>query len=589
MNTRSLIALAIVALGLVAYLAFFGVGDHSSKEQAVLDQQLFSFNADLIHRMEITGTDETLLLVRNEQLKWELEKPVQYPADRSRIGRVLSELEFAKRIATLEVDQFDNPDEMIKQFGLAQPQFELRFRDDEHAYRLSIGNETARKGNFYAQLGSASQSELVVVGQEIKDLIDTEIDSWRSKRIFDFDTTSVTSVLLEDGGANVELQREADNWTIIRPYSGGTEPASVVSYLGGMLAARVNSFASTEDTQLAEQGLSAPEVTLEIGFGELRETLSIGNPVNEDGTQYYAQVSSKSAVFLVQGKFVTQMKDLLNRVREKHILSQSFNELSGLQIQKGGLGWSIVAKGGEWKFASDGKVVNVEAVNTFFTTLSKVKGIDFFEKSEQNRSEFLLTSPQLRVTLRPEGESAAASPDSLAKRINISTEQEGIRYVESDYLEYIVMISADALPVFPDDRVVWLQKDLGLPDSDQWESISWNAADTTIAIERGADGQWPSQWRERPLDHDFLNRQIELLESLEVLERVKLESASFGDHSLILSIVAGDSTYKLEFGLPEHRLSLFSVNQDREGYVISERDYQLLAVFPLEYSATENE
>ncbi|MBX2825218.1 MAG: DUF4340 domain-containing protein [Gammaproteobacteria bacterium] len=553
-----------------------------------MEQQLFVFNADSINHVEVAGIDETVLLVRGEQLKWNMEKPVQYPADRARIGRVLSELEFAKRIATIDLEQFENPEEVIKQYGLTEPRIELRFRDEEHAYRLSIGNETARKGNYYAQVKSGTRSEFIVISQEIESLIDTKMDGWRSKRIFDFDTTSVTSLRLKNGGADVELVNEADEWLIARPYSGPTEANTVVSYLAGMLAARVEAFTSDDEARLADFGLNTPQVSLEIFTGELSETLNVGNQLTDRENLYYAQVTSKDAVFLLTGELVSQVKELLNRVREKRILTQNLNEVTGLQLQNGSTGWSMTREGEEWKFSSDGKPAEAEAVNSFYTKMGQVKGVEFFEKSEQNRSDFQLTSPELSLAILVPAEEASDAPQPEKYSIRISAAQEGHRYVESDFVGFLVKIPAKAIPLFPPSRLAWATKALELPASDSWKSISWDVEGSTLEIARDANGQWPQQWNDRVLDLNFLQRQIDVLQELEVIERLEVDAATLSG-GLVLNVVTEEQQYQLIFSLPADRFSRLSVNADSEGYLIHERDYQLLAVFPLEYGDTESE
>jgi|GEM_PF-7124245 len=588
MNTRSLLALAAVALVLVVYLGFFGLDEPGSKELRDIEKQLFIFNADSINRMEITGTAETILLMQGEGRKWAIEKPIQYPADRSRIGRVLSELEFAKRIATIDLGQFENPEEFVKQFGLAEPRIELKFRSDEHAYRLAIGNETARKGNFYAQIKSASRSDVIVIGQEIESLIDSGIDGWRSKRIFDFNTTAVTSVLLKDGGADVELIKEADKWAIKRPFSGPTEPASVVSYLGGILAARVDSFAPTDAAQLAEYGFNTPQVSLEIVTGEFSETLNIGNQLSDQENLFYAQVASKTAVFRLTGEFVSQVKMLLNRVREKRIITASLNDLERIQIQNRGYGWSMNKEAGNWKFSSDGKRVDIESVNQFYRDISAVKGVDFFEKSDQNRIEYQLASPEFSLTVSSSVSGEAQSSQSSMKQLRISEAQDGYRYIESDFVEFLVKIPEDTLPDFPEKRVSWLSKKLALPDQTVWKSIAWVIGPSTLKVTREENGEWPAQWNGRELDPEFLQRQMNLLAALEIVARGGSKQEAMPG-ALTLTLSTEEEDYQLEFSIPENRLAHFSLNGDPEAYVINEQDYQVLSVFPLEYGDSEKQ
>ncbi|MEM6600043.1 MAG: DUF4340 domain-containing protein [Verrucomicrobiota bacterium] len=551
-------------------------------------QQLFVFNADLINHMEVSGIEETVLLERGDQSQWSMEKPEQYPADRARIDRVLTELEFARRVATIELEQFENPQETLRQFGLAEPRVELKFRDDEHAYHLKIGNETARKGNYYAQIKATAKSEVIVVSQEIKSLIDTEMDSWRSKRIFDFDTTSVTAVRLKNGGADVELINEENQWMIARPYSGTTEPTTVISYLGGMLAARIDSFAPGGSVQLPEYGLNTPQVSLEIVIGDQSETLNIGNALESQNNLFYAQVSSKNAVFQLRSELVDQVKGLLQRVREKRILTQEMNEISSLEIQNNGSGWSVAKHAENWHFASDNKQAESETIQTFYTALSEVKGVDFFEKSDQNRDEFKLNSPEWSMLFTAVTNEVNDSEEKKNREIRISVAQDGFRYVESDYSEFLIKVPADSFPLFPPSRLSWSVRKLELPRADTWQSIAWDVGEATLKIARTGSGQWQNKWNGREIDQSFLKRQIDLLGKLEIIERVEVDPASVTD-GLVLNIIADDQEFELQLSQPDNRFCVIVLNGDPEGYFVNEQDYQLLAVFPLAHSSRASE
>ncbi len=586
MNTKSLLILVGIASALAVYLGLFGIDDPGTQELNERSKQIFYFKGETINRLELTTTKTNVLITRGKNEQWMLEKPVQYPADRSLIDRVISELEFAQRVATLDTEAFESIEESMKQMALVDPRVELRFRSDDHAYYLAVGNETAKKGHFYAQIKTGAQSEVIVINQAIADLLTAEDIEWRSKRIFEFETPVVTAIMLKNVGADIELLKEAGDWVIARPYSGPTEPMSVNSYISGMLSARVESFAQQEAVKLAEYGLNAPAVTLEIMSGETSETLNIGKQVPNEENLYYAQTTERNAVFIVTGEFVSQVRGLLTRVRDKRIITQPLNEITAIDIDQSKAKWKLQQGGDGWEFASDGKPLERELFNQFYAALLAVKGTEFLEKSDENRAAYGLNQPEITLTLSSKDPVEGETEKQYVVRL--STEQDGCRYVDSDFVDFLVKVPVDLVPEFPISRELWLARRLPLPDAKTWKSITWQVPHSELSIRRDENGNWPATWEKRKLDIDFLERQIQLLSSLKITERVLLddETEPIRKSELGLIIETENDAYRLSFDIPKDRKVRLKLNNEEAGYVINEADYQLLAVFPLDQTAT---
>jgi hypothetical protein len=587
MNNRSLIFLGSITLALIAYLYFFGLKDPGTEVLKEREKQLFQLDIATINRIEVNTVNGNLLLVRDNEKEsaWMIEKPFPYPADRNLIDRLLTELEFAQRKVKLDLDQFEDLADTTKKFGLEEPRIDLKIRSDEHIYRLSIGNETTRAGNYYAQAKTGNESEWVIIDDAIENIVKVDLNAWRTRRIFSFTTPSVTSILLKEAGTEIEVLKKGGTWEISKPFSGKTEPLGVISYLGGLLSARLDSFVASDAVSLAEYGLNSPQAILEIKSGEATETLTIGKQVSDQENSTYAKVSSKDSVFTITGEFVAQIRGLLTRVREKHIVTQSLADISVIDIKAADSQWGIVKKEGVWHFTADDKWVNEVALNTFYTGLITANAVEFFEKNGENRKSLGLLDPEFRLKVNPPA-FAAAGETATSSSISFSSLTNGHRYIESDEIGFILKFTAESLPIFPLDRSAWLQLKLELPEPSQWKSIAWEVPQGRLQIEKTASGVWPELWKDRKIDQNFLNRQIDLLANLEVLERVTLPNGErdIKNQDLTLVIETEQDSWRLAFNRPKAKLVLLCINNDSDAYVISERDFQLLTIFPLDQS-----
>jgi hypothetical protein len=116
---RWLINLALVALiGLFAFLGYHG-GRQTDTDSS---GGIFEFGAEQVKRLEVR-TESTAFALRRERTAWQLEQPVQWPADRASVERLL-------QITKAESDSgFAAENRDLAQFGLAQPSGELLLDD----------------------------------------------------------------------------------------------------------------------------------------------------------------------------------------------------------------------------------------------------------------------------------------------------------------------------------------------------------------------------------------------------------------------------------------------------------------------------
>ncbi|MEM6820409.1 MAG: DUF4340 domain-containing protein [Verrucomicrobiota bacterium] len=582
MKNQTLIILCGVFLAMLAYLAFFGLEDPGTEESKEQAKKVMVFERESVDRLELVNPQESLLIAKSGETDWQIEKPVSYPADRSKVDSLLTELEFSERKVTIDTKKFADLQQAVKRMGLAEPRLELKLRSAKHAYVLAIGNETQRKGNFYAKLTRASRTEFIVIESALENSLAGKLDDWRSKKIFSFLTSDVTAINLTGKASDVEATKEGEDWLIKRPISGKTEPGQMNSFLSNLVSSRIQSFEGEDASDLAEYGLSDPHAVLEVNTNIGKEVLSIGNVTDENEDFRFARLAERKTVFTVPTSFVESVAGLLTKIREKRLLPLATSSITKVEIDSED--WNGVLDRSPdnqelWYFDQNNKeAADIRKVEDFLNALQNSRGDAFFERSDKNRKAFALDKPQYRIRLITQNEDS----ESKGMQLLISKAKSGKFYVESEFIDVIMEIPETAVPKTPRTSAEWYARKLSLPPVELWSSLRWQRKGIIdITLNKTAGGKWPDAWEGRKVDQSFLNRQTSLLSNLTILDRVKVPRETATNPTLKLTLASADETTELSFfPWADESKILLQRNGDAIEYLIRETDFKILELFP---------
>ncbi len=582
---RSLIILATIGLALLAYLVFFGLDDPGTVEIRERSALVLKLDRDQVDRIEHTRNGQTVILSKTPLGIWEMEKPVVFPSDKDLIDRILASFEMERRITSLDSDRIESQPDSPASMGLVDPRIDLKLRAGKTSYRVSLGSETPRSGQYYARVRAGNKNEWLVVGSSIFRSLDIEAEAWMSKKLFNFSSTEALSILIRHQEREMELVKESGEWMISRPFKGQTEPQSAISYLGSLLSAKASGIQFGQTLDPAKHGLNNPFAVIDIKVGEKNHSLRIGNRFGEgDQAQHYVLLSDDKTLAVVPAQFVDEVVDVIARTRQKSIFNIQSQDIRTLRVSSSGKTLDFSQTENFWNVHYDGASLpaDKESINHFFRTLHEMKADEFSVKSDENRKKLGLTKPFLEVQLFPRSNGENTSPEP--KRILISSPNKGYCYVDSDYIDFIVRIPSSQVPPIAMSGEKWLEKRISLPKSTEWESIAWLVNDHRLELKKNEKGEWQGEWQGRLLDQDFFNQQMAILDKLQILQRARVSDSDFKNSPLSLEINAAGSIHRLRFSLPKDRELFLMENGQPNGYIIHERDLSALQIFPLQNS-----
>ena len=155
----------------------------------------------MIDRDDVTGltvTDHDLKidLVKEENHHWRMKSPIADRADQALIDQIMSELDTASTDETFKVSADDKS--KLQEYGLQSPHVRLLVtrKGDAKPVELLFGNDTAIEGKIYARIEGTNQVQ--ITSNELKKLLQKDVNSWRDHRVLDLAATDVSRFTLKN-------------------------------------------------------------------------------------------------------------------------------------------------------------------------------------------------------------------------------------------------------------------------------------------------------------------------------------------------------------------------------------------------------
>ncbi len=249
MQRRTLAVLALLFLGLLAYVLLVEVGREEEREaEKAKAEQILPIDAEGVTRIRVQGDKGTVGLERRgegEGAEWFLVEPYEAPADPA-AARGL-----ARAAATLKEQRvLDEPSTDTSQYGLDDPALRITLEAEglEGAVVLALGGETGSKDGRYLRI-EGEEGIRIAPSHQFRSL-DKGIEDLRDRRIVRFSPGSATGITLSGTAGVLSLVKEGGLWRL-----GGDAPyraarADVDDLLAELTTTRAKRFVDADDPAL---------------------------------------------------------------------------------------------------------------------------------------------------------------------------------------------------------------------------------------------------------------------------------------------------------------------------------------------------
>src|SRR5437016_8922228 len=160
-----------------------------------------------------------------------------------------------------------------------------------------------------------NSKETFVAGQSVKKDIDKKPEEFRDRKLTDLITAQVSRIILKMPAGEMELQKKADHWEIVKPLRARGDDQKINDLIAQITTARIQQFVADDHGDLRPYGLAEPRGSITLFSQEGKkdqkvetadsskvvgedkgQTLQIGSISEKEKDQVYVRFAPRGAV-----------------------------------------------------------------------------------------------------------------------------------------------------------------------------------------------------------------------------------------------------------------------------------------------------
>src|SRR6476469_2550138 len=346
MKTRTTILLLIVAVAVGAYIKFYESKGPNTEEAKRRAGNVVNFERDNLEGIVIQNGDDRVELKKQDQ-KWRIEAPFKDQADRGAVDNLIADLDAWEKFYSIPAADIAKNKALLDEYGLSKGKLKLQLLGKEMPPEITFGNDAALQGKMYVRVGE--NSDVMIAPQSVRNDIAKKPEDFRDKKLTDLATAQVTRALLKTAAGEMEMEKKADNWEIVKPLRARGDDQKIADLLAQVTTAQIQQFVAEDRGDLRPYGLAEPRgsVTLFTADDKTGQTLQIGGPAGaseKDKDQVYVRFTARNAVYTLPKKVEEILALKPADLRDRHLVRIDPNILDRVTIEAAGKGKTILGR-----------------------------------------------------------------------------------------------------------------------------------------------------------------------------------------------------------------------------------------------------
>jgi len=493
MNWRTTLVLAAITLGVFAYLRFVEMKQPSTEEAKRQAQNVVKFDRNKINGIVIQNGDEKIEMRRRDN-RWRLETPIKDQTDSSLIENLLSDLENWQRDGTISAKEIEADKNKLTEYGLNKPKLRLKLIGQDRPPEILFGKDAALEGKMYVRFEDSRETFLA--GQSVKKDIDKKPEEFRDRKLTDLITAQVSRIILKMPAGEMELQKKADHWEIVKPLRARGDDQKINDLIAQITTARIQQFVADDHGDLSPYGLVEPRgaITLFTQADKPGQLMQIGGIPENEKDQTYVRFALRGFVYTVPKKIEEILNTKPDDLRDRHLVRIDTNVLDRITIEAPGKGKVVLARKDEnWTITNrQNTPANSREIRRFIDTLQDERVTKFVEDVASNLAKYGLDKPQLQLTF-----SSFASENTAETKAGeqpFATVAFGKVDGENVYARladepFVVALRRGLLDQISTDPLQWQELSIFKFKPEQIHRLSV-ITDKEFLLERGENNQW---------------------------------------------------------------------------------------------------
>ena len=577
--------MAAITLGVFAYLRFVEMKQPSTEEAKRQAQNVVKFDRNKINGIVIQNGDEKIEMRRRDN-RWRLETPIKDQTDSSLIENLLSDLENWQRDGTISAKEIEADKNKLTEYGLNKPKLRLKLIGQDRPPEILFGKDAALEGKMYVRFEDSRETFLA--GQSVKKDIDKKPEEFRDRKLTDLITAQVSRIILKMPAGEMELQKKADHWEIVKPLRARGDDQKINDLIAQITTARIQQFVADDHGDLRLYGLVEPRgaITLFTQADKPGQLLQIGGIPEKEKDQTYVRFALRGFVYTVPKKIEEILNTKPDDLRDRHLVRIDTNVLDRITIEAPGKGKVVLARKDEnWTITNrQNTPANSREIRRFIDTLQDERVTKFVEDVASNLAKYGLDKPQLQLTFSlfaSENTAETKAGEQPFVTVAFGKVDGDNVYARLADEPFVVALRRGLLDQIFTDPLQWQELSIFKFKPEQIHRLSV-MTDKELSLERGENNQW--RWLKGSGDINQTNVQS-LLNTLSNLHAVRWLEATPPQHGfekpqLVVTFTTlpdDKASHKVTIGSGTSDGTWFARVDEREGaFVLSNPDLNTL-------------
>ncbi len=316
MGAKSTLALALILIGVVAYIYF--VDSKKPVDDAAAKEKAFSgITADDVEELQVKSESGETSRLQKIDGKWQLVDPVKADADNTEVSNIASSL------AGIDIQRVvdDNASNM-KEYGLDPARIEVAFRSKgkKDLERVLLGEKTPTGGDMYARL--PGKNRVFLVNSFLDSTFNKSTFALRDKKVLALERDKADSLELVSADKTLQFAKRGSDWRIVKPVDARGDFGAIEGAIERVASLQMQGITAESGDDPKKYGLDKPSATINIGLGSSKATLTLGRTEN---AVVYAKDASRPMIFTVAPTLTTDLFKEVTEYRRKDLFdSRSF-------------------------------------------------------------------------------------------------------------------------------------------------------------------------------------------------------------------------------------------------------------------------
>ena len=518
MNWKPTLVLLVIAGALYAFFNFYENKQPGTRELGEHAGVVFAYDRNQIDALTVTDHDTRIELHRGDGNHWTMTAPVADRADGPLIDEVESTLESMRKVDTISAGYLSKV--KLADYGLQTPREKLALTDNKgKTTEFLFGNETALEGKVYLQVTGGG--DVFVVNDDLKKLLQKDVNAWRDHRLTNLLATDVNKLTVKNPAGEIELQKDADHWKLVKPLAARADDAKVNDLVSQVATLNIKSFVADDKADAAAYGLTEPRSTVtlftakdpkgvEVMIGGNPAELAKPTPGPSPGASpaatpdpkladaVYARMPARQSIYAVPNTVNTFVTLKPNDLRDQRLVRLNPDTVDRIRITPaGGTPFTIGRKDKGWTLldgATPAPPVDAAAPGTLMQTLGNATVTEFVTDSASDLAKYGLDKPTLQVAFSAFASGNTAESNAGEKpvaAVSFGKTEGASVYAKVGDEPFVVSVPATLLTDVPADPLAWQPVNIFQADPDKVTSLEIKANDRPdLALTRPEKATW---------------------------------------------------------------------------------------------------